>query len=81
MTDNPVDGINLKLIRAQKHLDEVMGILSQLKVGQCLIRPERNENLGLLIQRIDIQPKTPPELSVVIGDFLFCIRSALDHLV
>ena len=58
-----------------------MGILSQLKVGECFIRPERNENLGLLIQRIDIQPKTPPELSVVIGDFLFCIRSALDHLV
>jgi hypothetical protein len=81
MADHPLDGIKLKLVRAQKHLDDVMGMLSLIKVGQCCITPERNENLGLLVQRISIQPKPPPELSVVIGDFLFGVRSALDHLI
>jgi len=81
MTDHPLDGINLKLIRAQKHVDDVMGMLSLIKVGECCITPERNENLGLLVQRISIQPKPPLELSVVIGDFLFDVRSALDHLI
>ena len=81
MTDDPLDGIKLKLIRAQKHLDDVMGILSLIKVGECCITPERSEKLGLLVQRISIQPKPPLELSVVIGDFLFGVRSALDHLI
>jgi hypothetical protein len=78
---HPLDGVRLKLVRAKKHLDEVMRELSLLEEGECRLIPERNEDLGLLVQRIYIAPKPSLELSAAIGDFLFGVKSALDHLV
>jgi hypothetical protein len=81
MANGSLDGVRLKLDRAQKHLNEITGILSLIKQGECRTVFEHDQNLDLLVQRIHIIPKPKPELSVVVGDFLFAVRSALDHLV
>jgi hypothetical protein len=81
MAKGSLDGIRLKLDRAQKHLDEITGMLSLIKQGECRTVFEHDQNLDLLVQRIHITPKPKPELSVAVGDFLFAVRSALDHLV
>ena len=76
-----LNGVYLKLDRAERHLNEILGMLSLVEVGECRIFPEHDKNLDLLVQRISITPKPDATLAVVIGDFLFDIRSALDHLV
>ena len=81
MVRGSLETVRLKLGRAEKHLDEITGMLSLLKKGQCRIVTEHNQDRNLLIHRISITPKPPPALSVVIGDFLFAVRSALDHLL
>jgi hypothetical protein len=74
-------GVYLKLDRAEQHLNEILRMLSLVKVGECHISSEHNKNLDSLVQRISITPKPDPTLAVLVGDFLFNVRSALDHLV
>ena len=78
---HPLDGVRLKLTRAEKHLDEIRGILSLFDKGECSFIPKENPNTGesFLFNRVTPQPDLA--LSGVIGDYLFCLRSALDHLV
>lgn len=72
--------VQLKLIRAQKHLDEVLAILKGCAYGNCYFIPELDEETQCIFLSARL-PSPPPELSVVAGDFLFAVRSALDHLV
>jgi hypothetical protein len=81
MATGSLNSVRLKLDRAQKHLDEITGMLSLIKYGECRMITEYDQNLDLVVQRIHITPKPKPELSAVVGDFLFAVRSALDHLV
>jgi hypothetical protein len=55
-------------------------MLALIEYGECRIVPEHDKDSDLLVQRIHINPKPTPELSVAVGDFLFAVRSALDHL-
>ena len=79
---HPLDGVRLKIVRAEKHLHEVTASLARIEEkGTCRLIPEHDQDSGLWFQRIHLEPKPQPEMSVIIGDFLFGIRSALDHLV
>lgn len=75
-----LQSVYLKLIRAEEHLKAVIEILSGLAEGQCNIIPEEDKKSHMGILRVHL-PKPPLRLSVIIGDFLFNARSALDHLV
>lgn len=81
MAAHPLDGVRLKLFRAQKHLHDVIEVVGRMENGQCEIIPEHKPDSNLGVLRIRLTPKPPPELSVVAGDCLFNLRSALDHLV
>jgi hypothetical protein len=81
MANASLEIVNLKLNRAQKHLDEITAMLSLLEYGECTIVPEYNESRDLVVQRIHITPKPTLELSVAVGYYLFAMRSALDYLV
>jgi hypothetical protein len=73
-----LEGARRKLIRAQVHLDAATNTLARFATGECKIVPEREG--GDLILRVRL-PKVPDTLAPVIGDFLFNVRSALDHIV
>jgi hypothetical protein len=76
-----LDGVRLKLARAEEHLRAVQQIVSTMSRISCEIVPEEdteNPNSGVLRVRLS---KPPESLGPIIGDFLFNVRSALDHLV
>ncbi len=75
-----LNGVRLKIIRADEHLKAILTLLRGMTYGECKIIPEINEELNCGIQRISL-PKPPDSLSIVVGDFLFNIRSALDQLL
>ncbi|SRR5258708_6905550 len=81
MAVSAVEGVRQKLIRAEKHFAAVLGILHTFNKGHCKLIPERDEEINALVLRVTLEPKGSPELSAVIGDFLFNIRCVLDHLV
>jgi hypothetical protein len=74
-----LDGARRKLIRAQIHLDAVTDTLVRFADGECAIVPETETDDGLIL-RVRL-PKVPDTLAPTIGDFLFNVRSALDHIV
>lgn len=77
---HPLDGIRLKLARAQKHLDEVARITKPFEIGECRVVPERSADGSAVLWVVHLPP-VPDTLPVVIGDCLFNLRSALDHTV
>lgn len=74
-------GIRSKLVRAEKHLDEVTKLCGQYAHGHCVISPEADLGNQLVIMRIHLTPEIDPALSAAAGDFFFNIRSLLDHFV
>jgi len=69
-----------KLVRAEEHLDSIVKILRSFAYGDCQIVPEKDAKRNAVFLRVCL-PKPPDSLASVIGDFLFNIRSALDHIV
>jgi hypothetical protein len=78
---HPLDGVRLKLVRAQEHMETALRILDGIRDGHCHLVPQQNEESRFSFLEVRLFPKSPLALSVVIGDFLFNARSALDHLV
>jgi hypothetical protein len=77
---HPLDGVRLKLARAQEHLDEISFVSSRFKGSDCSIIRENDPNSDLVNIRLRLlQP--PLKLSIIIGEFLYVTRSALDNLV
>ncbi|MEX0665651.1 MAG: hypothetical protein WD598_12915 [Acidimicrobiia bacterium] len=82
---DPSDSWWLKLARAQKHLDDFNGVAA--KYASTCEHPVRKRLEGegkrqRTVHRIDIaQPAPGLFLPVVLGDFLFNLRSALDHIM
>jgi hypothetical protein len=79
-----LEGVRLKLDRAGDHLQHVVKIIADMTKVRCEMIPEEfgeggEKKYGVL--RVRLTPKPPASLSVVIGDFLFNVRSALDHLL
>lgn len=73
--------VHIKLVRAQKHLDEALGLISQFTEGECTIALEKDEQRQLYVQRVRLTPKGSPEISAIAGDFFSNVRSALDYIV
>lgn len=72
--------VHLKINRANEHLETILTLLRGMAYGECKIIPEINEEFNCGVRRISL-PKPPNSLSIVVGDFLFNIRSALDQLL
>lgn len=80
MDAHALAGARLKLVRAEKHFQDITEILKRLEHGECEIIPEEQSD-GLGVLRVRLSPKPPDDLPVIVGDCLFNLRSALDHLV
>jgi len=78
--DHPLDGVRLKLVRAEEHLKTIFQILDGFSIGKCEIIAEEDKNTNSGLLRVHL-PKPDPQLRVIAGDFCYNVRSALDHLV
>lgn len=76
-----LDGAKLKLGRAYAHFEVISEICERFKHGECEIVPEIDrDDLNLGVLRVRLRPQPPVDLPVIIGDCLFNVRSALDHI-
>lgn len=73
-------GVNAKLARAKEHLDEIAQTMRRFDHLRCDIVPEESADGDLIVLVVRLSPQPPVQLSAMIGDCLFNIRSALDHL-
>lgn len=74
-------GYLLKLDRALGHLDdldrEIRGLLHS---GGCRAVEQIDPDTGDWVLRVRLASQPPPELSLVVGDCVHNLRSALDHI-
>jgi hypothetical protein len=78
---NPsLDGVYLKLRRAQTHLEAVEKMVAPFLHAPISLVPKLDTELNLVVQRVKL-PDPPPELSAVVGDCLFNLRCVLDYLI
>ncbi len=73
-------GVSAKLVRAKQQLDAIHRILRGFKYGECRIVFEEDVNRGAIFPRVHL-PKPPIKLPIAIGEMLYHVRSALDHIV
>jgi hypothetical protein len=81
VTPPPLTGIVLKLDRAEDHLDALNESIQRFtKKGFCTARQEfdRDRRLTLRVNQV-FEP--PPGWGVLIGEIVYNLRSALDHMV
>ncbi len=71
----------LKTARAKEHLDDLRARLIKFREEQP-ISFERNDDLANNVHTIRIKIKAiPDKVTLIAGDFLYCLRSSLDQLV
>jgi hypothetical protein len=70
----------LKLRRAQEHRSEIERLAAPFRQVHEYVVTEHVEHNGNRIYRIRTPLKVDPYMSVIFGDFLFNVRSALDHI-
>ncbi len=75
-----LNSVRLKLDRAEEHFSAVVAFLGGFSIGQVELIAEENKNTHTGFLRVHL-PKPPDQLSLMVADFLYNIRSALDHLV
>jgi hypothetical protein len=80
MAHPSLDGVNLKLGRAQKHLHDAEVIIQKMAKAKCVVTTEKQPD-GTSIFTLRIEANPPDDLSIIAGDFLCNVRAALDHLV
>jgi hypothetical protein len=75
-----LDGFREKLSRAEKHLGAIAEALQASRYGDLRVvaKDDPNPRFRAAVIRL---PKPGLGPSVIIGDFLYNVRSALDHLV
>lgn len=79
MINSGEDSWRLKLDRAQVHLDELSGLLRPFgQTHEYRITETVTKNGEHVYRAWSAEPG--PQIAVVLGDFLFNVRSALDHL-
>ena len=77
---HPLDGVRLKLIRAQEHFDLISSILGDFVNTECQIVAQRDSDTDITSLILHL-PTPPLRVSLIVGDCLYNLRSALDHLV
>jgi hypothetical protein len=76
-----LQGVEVKLDRARKHLDELIGRLAVYAHREPYRLVTQVEDEGRkLVFVFELVEKPFPEWGVIIGDFIHNLRSALDHL-
>jgi hypothetical protein len=76
------DGIRAKLERADLHLRALAGEVSAYLDGEPhTYSTDADYNAGSYSIRIAIKSPPPVQLGVTCGDYIHCLRSALDHLI
>jgi hypothetical protein len=71
----------LKLDRAQQHLAEIQGIVARMTDPDLTHVGVNKQNEGdLWVYTVDAHIEIPRMLRLMIGDFMFDLRSALDHI-
>lgn len=76
-----LEGVEEKIDRAKRHLSDLGGLLeAALDPNRYQVVCEEEGETGKYAYRIEGTPLVDPEWSVIVGDFLFNLRSALDHL-
>ena len=71
----------LKTVRAKEHLEDVRERLRAFReAGPCSFRREDDLEKGLYILRFKFKD-IPDKIPLIVGDFLYCLRSSLDQLV
>jgi len=73
----------LKVERAEKHLVEIRGHLrrySDLHAYEAVSSKPSKREAHIRLYRLRITAAPDPRVAVIIGDFIFALRSALDHL-
>jgi hypothetical protein len=74
--------ISIKLARVAKHLDSINEEISRLvKSEDCGIIPDFKSEPGYLVVKAYMRSAPSPLVSIYIGEALYHLRSALDHLV
>jgi hypothetical protein len=80
---DPLEGVKLKIERANSHItdvsDRIDAFLFRTKFHELITEVDSKTGQQLLKIRIIKQP--PREISVISGEILYGLRSALDHLV
>jgi hypothetical protein len=72
---------NLKVGRAKKHLDTLEPLVKRFEESQPYkIFQEVNAEAGEYILHVLMPEIQPPDLALIAGDFVNCLRSALDQL-
>ena len=75
-----VDNANLKIDRAEEHLEAVeqeIRIFHESK--PCTIVPKKHPKTGHYKFQITV-PAVPRRAGIIVGDFTTCLRASLDHL-
>ena len=70
----------LKIKRANKHIRELNRVHDSFTAKHYPLLIERDPKTGEKVVRITQKRKLPARWSVIVGDVLFNLRSALDHL-
>jgi hypothetical protein len=79
--DFGIDSIQVKLMRADKHLAEALAVIDGYKRGECTITMEKDASIQMAVQRVRLSPAASPEISAIAGDFFSNVRSVLDYIV
>jgi hypothetical protein len=78
---HPLDGVNLKLARADKHFDLLNNeIVQWLNAQNYRVSEYDNSETGESTRSLVDPPKTPEWWGLFVGEFAYQLRSALDHL-
>jgi hypothetical protein len=80
-SESPLRAVKVKLIRAEKHLSEVILATRKYAQGECSISLEKDSKLRMFVQRVRLFPSASPEISAIAGDFLANVKSILDYIV
>ena len=81
MQSSPFTGAHNKLARARRHLDEIRAAIAAFFATQPYeIMREEETSTGDLVYRLRIHQEVPGDWSLIVGDVLHNMRSALDHL-
>ena len=82
MSEMNLVGMHAKLRRAEQQIEKIIGEANTLckQVKQGIVRDVRDDDEQVWIYR-DETPDAPVRWSILIGEILYNLRSALDHLV
>jgi len=84
MTDPAKEFVSarLKIKRAYRHIEELQKILSEfLKSDFCSMRVDQDAKTGQALIYVESNSAPPPEMSLIIGDAVHNLRTALDHVI